>query len=166
MAAFAWPVLAAVDGIHHLQPEAGPAGPAGWAKSAAGALQCRWGCTACGKAATNIELLCSPDGLPGEWQKMHHDAQAVGGRISCSRCGTTRQPHVQLGRQKCPVWELFRGGVEVPEATATFAEWQTTVKGMHRCSRTAAAAEVPAAGSAAIARPVEAVQVAEPVVLA
>ena len=173
LAAFVWPVLPAVVGVHSLQPVAGPVGLAGWPRSAAGALLCRWSCATCGKAATNssrlFELLRSPCGVPGEWRQLRHSAVVADGKAICTRCGTTRQQHVQLGLQKCPVRVHFQGGAEVPAATAVYAAWQRTVSAMHACTKAAAfglgapvsAADAPAEARTAAAEP-EAVIVLAP----
>jgi hypothetical protein len=55
--AFVGPVIPAVAGIHDMQVEAGPGGPAGWAKNAAGTLVCKWACARCGKKAGNSSRL-------------------------------------------------------------------------------------------------------------
>ncbi len=124
-----------VAGVHHRLPEHGPIPLAGWAKSAAGALQCRWQCAKCGRAATNssrlFEVLRTPCGEPGEWRQLAHCPTAAGDRVECSRCGATRQRHVQLGAQKCPVRGFFRGGAEDLEGTAVYARWTAAVKAMH-----------------------------------
>ena len=65
-AAFSWPVIPAVAGIHDMLAEVGPGGPAGWTRNAAGTLACKWSCTRCGKKAGNssrlLELLRKPCG--------------------------------------------------------------------------------------------------------
>jgi hypothetical protein len=172
LAAFVWPVLPAVVGVHSLQPVAGPVGPAGWPRSAAGALLCRWSCATCGKAATNssrlFELLRSPCGAPGEWRQLRHSVVVADGKAICTRCGTTRQQHVQLGSQKCPVRVHFQGGAEVPAATAVYAAWQRTVSAMHACTKAAAfglgapvsAADAPAEARAAAAEPEAVIELA------
>jgi hypothetical protein len=154
-AAFAWPVVPAVAGVHHLQPEPGPIGPEGWPKSTAGALTCRWSCTTCGKSAGNssrlFELLRTPCGQQGEWRQLKHEAQAAGGRVRCSRCGTERQQCVQLGLQLCPVRVHYRAGEELPAATAVYAAWHSCVKEMHTRSKANGQLQAEAAAAVAIA---------------
>ena len=96
--AFVWPVIPAVAGIHDMQAEAGPGGPAGWAKNAAGTLVCKWACARCGKKAGNssrlMELLRKPCGelvAHCVWDKVNHDTGLAADRVVCKRCGTTRQ---------------------------------------------------------------------------
>jgi hypothetical protein len=86
---------------------------------------------------------------------------------------TSRQPHVQLGLQRCPVRGLFRGGIEVPAATAVYAAWQRTVLAMHAHTKVAVAAGLcsavgaPGAAPAVVEPELEPVlePVAEPVLL-
>ena len=165
LAAFEWPVLPTVVGVHRLPPAAGPVGPAGWQRSAAGALLCCWSSVTCGKAANNssrlFELLRSPCGVPGECRQLRHSVVRADGKTSCSRCGTARQQHVQLETQRCPVRAHFQGGTEVPAATAVYAAWQRTVSAMHACTKAAAfglgaapsAEDAPAESRAPVAEP-------------
>ncbi len=60
-----------------------------------------------------------------------HDPEAEAAKVRCTRCGTTRQWHVQLAAQKCPVRGLFRGGEEVAASTAVCAAWAAAVRAMH-----------------------------------
>ena len=182
-AAFDWPAIPAVPGLHHLLPEAVPAGQRSWTKSTAGSLSCKWSCGACSKTATNnsrlFELLRTPCGeQPGEWRQLMHAAAVQGDKVACTRCGTTKQPHIQLQLQKCPVRGYFRGGVEDPAATGVCAAWQRTVRAMHAFAKAATAvpeetlgaadtgpAEAQAVGAAAELPEVEPVAVPVPLVL-
>ena len=105
--------------------------------------------------------------MPGEWRQLNHSTAVTNGRVSCTRCGTSRQPHVQLGLQRCPVRGLFRGGIEVPAATSFYAAWQRTVRAMHAHTKVAVAAGLLVAeGSPGVAPAVvepELEQVLEPV---
>ena len=151
-----------------MQPQLGPVGPAGWERSAAGALNCRWSCEACGKAAGNssrlYELLRTPCGEQGEWRQMKHEATIVNDKMQCSRCGVERQKCVQLSLQSCPVRAFFQAGEEVPAATAVYAAWHRCVKAMHACTKASGRlqADAAAAGPLAVAPAVGAV-VQEPV---
>ncbi len=78
-------------------------------------------------------------GEPGGWRQLYHDSCPANGKVECKRCGTTRQRHVQLAGQKCPVRGLFRGGEEVLEGTVVYAAWTAAVKAMHEHGRRAAA---------------------------
>ena len=135
VAPFEWPVVPATPGVHQMQQEIGPVRVAGWAVSAAGALNCRWSCMACGMAAGNssrlFEILRTPCGDHGEWRQLKHEASIVNGKMQCSRCGTERQKCIQLGLQSCPVRAFFQAGEEVPAATAVYAAWHRCVKAMH-----------------------------------
>ncbi len=75
--------------------------------------------------------------------------QRQGGKVACTKCSTTRQPHVQLQLQTCPVRGFFRGGVEDPAATEVYATWHRTVRAMHAFVKKAGAAEQVAALGAA-----------------
>jgi hypothetical protein len=118
-----------------MQPAAGPIPPAGFTKSAAGALCWKWRCGRCGLLAHNssklLELLRTPCGEQGEWRQLLHDPVADAARVSCRRCGTTRQRHVPLGLQRCPVRALWRDGGEVAAGTAAYAAWTAAIKAMH-----------------------------------
>ena len=155
LSTFAWPGVPAVAGVHHLQPEPGPIRPEGWPISTAGAIKCRWSCTACGKSAGNssrlFELLRTPCGQQGEWRQLKHEVQAAGNRVRCSRCGIERQQCVQLGLQLCPVRVHYRAGVELPAATAAYAAWHGCVKAMHSFCK--AGAKQAVAGEDAAAAP-------------
>ena len=157
-AAFDWPSIPAVPGLHRLQPEASQAGQRSWTRSTAGALSCKWSCGACSKTATNssrlFELLRTPCGeMPGEWRQLMHAAAVQGDKVACTRCGTTTQPHIQLQLQKCPVRGFFRGGAEDPAGAELYAAWHRTVRAMraHTKLQEAAGQAVPLA--AAVAEP-------------
>ena len=152
-AGFCWPAVPAVAGIHDLHAEQGPAGPCGWSRSAAGTLECRWACRRCGKKAGNssrlLEVLREPCGdceAHCTWEKVNHDTEVVADRISCKRCGTTRQRYVHLGGQACPVRQCRRAGAEVPEGTAVYKTWVRTLQAMHAHLR---AVQVPGGAAAA-----------------
>ena len=68
-----------------------------------------------------------------------HAAAVQGDKVVCTRCSTTRQPHIQLQLQKCPVRGCFRGGAEDPAATGVYAAWQRTVRAMHAFAKAATA---------------------------
>ena len=78
-----------------------------------------------------------------------HAAAAQGDKVACTRCGTTRQAHIQLHLQKCPVRGFFRGGAEDPAGTEMYAAWHRTVRAMHAFAKEAGAAEPAAALAAA-----------------
>ena len=138
-----------------MQPQLGPVGPAGWERSAAGALNCRWSCEACGKAAGNssrlFELLRTPCGEQGEWRQMKHEATIVHDKMQCSRCGVERQKCVQLSLQSCPVRAFFQAGEEVPAATAVYAAWHRCVKAMHACTKASGRLQADAAAAVPLA---------------
>ena len=107
-----------------------------------------------------------------------HAATVQGDKVVCTRCSTTRQPHIQLQLQKCPVRGYFRGGVEDSAATGVYAAWQRTVRAMHAFAKAATAvpeetlvaavagpAEAQAGGAAAELPEVEPVAVPVPLVL-
>ena len=60
-----------------------------------------------------------------------HNSAVEGSRVKCTRCGATRQRHVQLAAQKRPVRGLYRGGAEVADGTAVYVAWAATVKATH-----------------------------------
>jgi len=168
VAAFDWPVIAPVPGLHSLQPDAGQQR---WTKSTAGALNCKRSCGECSKTATNssrlFELLRTSCGeQPGEWRQLMHAAAAQGDKVACTRCGTTRQAHIQLRLQKCPVRGLLRGGAEDPAGTEMYAAWHRTVRAMHAFARESGAAQpaAPLAAEAAVAAMADEHLVAEPAV--
>ena len=140
VAAFDWPVISPVPGLHSLQPDVGQQR---WTKSTAGALNCKWSCGECSKTATNssrlFELLRTPCGeQPGEWRQLMHAAAVQGDKVVCTRCSTTRQPHIQLQLQKCPVRGFFRE-LEDPAASGVYAAWHQTVRAMHAFAKAATA---------------------------
>jgi ferredoxin len=155
VAPFEWPAVPVVPGVHRMQPQLGPVGPAGWERSAAGALNCRWSCEACGKAAGNssrlFELLRTPCGEQGEWRQMKHEATIVHDKMQCSRCGVERQKCVQLSLQSCPVRAFFQAGEEVPAATAVYAAWHRCVKAMHACTKASGRLQADAAAAVPLA---------------
>ena len=51
--------------------------------------------------------------------------------VRCTRCGTTRQRHVPLAMQRCPVRTCWLGAGEVAEGTATCAARVIALKAMH-----------------------------------
>ena len=51
--------------------------------------------------------------------------------VRCSRCGTTRQRHVALAMQKCPVRTCWQEQAEKCEGTAVYAVWVAGLKAMH-----------------------------------
>ncbi len=99
-----------------------------------------------------FELFRSPFGLPGEWRQLKHAAVVDGDRVVCTGCGTSRQQHVQLHLQGCPVRGYYREGAEAPAATAVYAAWQRTVRAMHAFPK-AAEAEMLEAEPAAVPVP-------------
>ena len=173
---FDWPVLPVVGGIHNMVAEHGPGGPLGWTKTAAGTLQCKWACSACGKKAGNssrlLEVLRQPCGEPAgqcTWEKVNHITEIVSDRVACTRCGTTRQRYVHLSGQACPVRQCRRAAAEVPEGTAIYGTWIRTIQAMHAHQRAvqepggaaAAAAAAPAAAAGPAGGGAAAVLVAE-----
>ena len=82
-----------------------------------------------------------------------HAAAVQGDKVACTRCGTTRQPHIQLQLQKCPVRGFFRGEAEDPAGTELHTAWHRTVRAMraHTKLQEAAGQAVPLA--AAVAEP-------------
>jgi hypothetical protein len=174
-AEFSWPQPPEVPGVHDLVPEVGPVPQWGWRKSAAGALQCQWSCGRCGRGAGNssrmLEMLRTPcgDEVAGRWGTAQHSVQPRGERVECTRCGTTRQRHIELERQRCPIRIWTVDAVEQPEGTAVYAAWVKALQGMHRASRQPSASEdvqMVAAAPAEAAPVDELVHVlAEPVVL-
>ena len=120
-----------------MKPAAGPILQVGFKKSAAGALQWRCSCSRCGQLALNssklFELLRTLCGEQGEWRQVLHDSVADDARVKCTRCGTTRQRHVLLAMQRCPVRTLWRDGEEVAAGTTIFAAWTAAVKAKHSC---------------------------------
>ena len=149
-------------GTHHMAAVQGPVGPHGWSRKAAGTLECKWACSSCGKKAGNssrlLEVLRQPCGEPEHhcsWDKVNHDTEVVADRVSCKRCGTTRQKYVHLSGQACPVRQCRRAGAEVPVGTAVYGTWVRTLQAMHAHQRAvqgqsgeAAAAVVVAAAAA------------------
>ena len=169
-AEFSWPQPPEVAGVHHLLPEAGPLPRWGWHKTAAGAPQCRWSCGKCGRGAMNssrmLELLRTPcgDQAVGRWTAAQHKAQARGDRVECTICVTTRQRHIALEKQRCPVRVWAEAGgeadVEIPDGTSVHAAWSRTLQAMHR------AAKNPAGGAGrqeAVGAPADDTELAEPV---
>ena len=138
-----------------MQPQLGPVGPAGWQRSAAGDLNCRWSCEACGKAAGNssrlFEPLRTPCGQQGEWRQMNHEATIVHDKMQCSRCGVERQKCVQLSLQSCPAQAFFLAGEEVPASTAVYAAWHRCVKAMHACTKASGRLQADAAAAVPLA---------------
>ena len=84
-----------------------------------------------------------------------HAAAVQGDTVVCTRCSATRQPHVQLQLQKCPMRGFVRGGVEDPAASEVYAAWHRTVRATHAFAKVAGVAE-PVAGLVAAAEPAEA----------
>ena len=82
-----------------------------------------------------------------------HAAAAQGDKVACTRCGTTRQAHIQLHLQKCPVRGFFRGGAEDPTGTEVYAAWHRTVRAMHAHTKLQEAAGQAVPPAAADAEP-------------
>ena len=120
-----------------MRPAAGPISAAGFRKSVAGALQWGFSCTSCGVAAQGssrlLEVLRTPCGGGGvTWRQVLHTAVQEELLIKCTRCGTTRQRHVALALQKCPVRACWQEGGELIEGTTVYAAWIAGLnKAMH-----------------------------------
>ena len=139
-AGFSWPVVPEVPGVHCMLQAQGPLAPGGWCKSAAGTVAWKWSCRRCGITATNsTRLLAVLRTACGEaechWEQRNHTPEVEELRVRCTRCDTTRQRHVQLGSQKCPVRVMTRQAADVPAGTAVYAAWLAVTKAMHRRSR-------------------------------
>ncbi len=130
-----WPQLPAAAGVRDMKPAAGPIPPMGFAKSAAGALQWRWSCSRFGQQALSssrqFELLRTPCGGQCELRQVLHDSVADDARVKRARCGTSRQRHVLLATQRCPVRTFWQGGEEAAAGTATYAAWAKAINAMH-----------------------------------
>ena len=135
---FTWPEIPMILGVHHMVAELGPDGHLGWTKSAAGAIGCKWVCTSCGQKTGSCSWLLAALRQPCgalvahcSWGKVNHDAEVLADRVICKRCGTTRQRHVHLSGQACPVRLCMRTGAEVHEGTAVYGTWTRTLQAMH-----------------------------------
>ena len=142
-AGFRWPVVPEVPGVHCMVPAPGPVAPNGWCKAAAGTVAWKWACRRCGTVANNSTKLLAVvrtacGGAEGVWEQRNHNPEVHELRVQCTRCGTSRQRHVQLGSQRCPVRCLTWQAAEVPAGTAVYAAWHTAIKAMHHRSRPAA----------------------------
>ena len=124
-------------------PAPGPVAPNGWCKAAAGTVAWKWACRRCGTVANNSTKLLAVlrtacGGAEGVWEQRKHNPEVHELRVQCTRCGTSRQRHVQLGSQRCPVRCLTRQAAEVPAGTAVYAAWHTAINAMHHRSKPAA----------------------------
>ena len=85
--------------------------------------------------------------------------------VRCIRCNTTRQRHVPLAMQRCPVRTCWTEAGEVAECTAAYGAWVKALKAMHGHGSRDSAADagaVQAAPAAVHEEPAERREVLEP----
>ena len=159
MESFCWPRLESVPGVHDMIPAAGPHLPGrAWPTLPSGAIVHTWRCRKCSKTAHDssrlLKLLRTPCGLCGNWNRERHDVGLPEGhRISCRRCGTTRQKCVNLGAQLCPVHVFHQGGAETTQGTELYRAWVDIIKRLHAAGKSTAGADAQASAGILPARP-------------
>ena len=145
----AWPTAEAVrsavqadaapeDGLHDLRPP-GPWPSNGSCKAINGRLPGLWACWACGRKAGDSSraaaLARQPCGA-AQWQvePAEHDLQPQGAGMRCTRCLLQVAPHhaQQLGRSRCPVPRLLRGGQRWPEGEHSLRAILGRIRGYRR----------------------------------
>ena len=72
-----------------------------------------------------------------EWHQTMHATERVVEFVCCTLRFITRQRHVQLNTQQCPVRSLIGNGLEDLGVTSVYAAWTAIASAMHMLSKTA-----------------------------